>query len=1372
MSKHLGKIIAGILIICSLGTKGQQHTEDYIFNSIKEGVTKRAVTSITQDGKGFVWISTFGAGLYRFDGVNYKSYTYNWEDSTSITSNGVYQILVDGEDKLWVATDNGVCTYDSRLDQFIRIDIPYVSAVENLAVMSIGESQKGGIYFSTGQLGVLKYDTNTEIISNVVFDAPVSDEALIAWQITNSKEGQLLFATTHGLLELNEASSKLEHTIFLDENISSIISLSSTTIISDSNGDYWIGTRQGGVIKATRDKFSGNWKISKHPVTNKRILSMVETKEGHILVGTENEGLYQLDMSGSIISKYFYSKYNGDNIQSNSIWTLYRDRDDRIWLGYYDKGIGLYDPLFNKFQSLKSSVNNFNSLQVGSVTSIVNSPDGKMWIGMDGGGIDIYNPINGDFEHLGVPNARISGLDNMAVQCVFFDSESNVWAGSWDGGLYYLKNGSHQFVNFNTSNTEGELSSNRIMNIDEDSRGIIWLATFSNGLQSYDKRSKQFNTHGVEMLRQLGVNTSDVRKVLVDRNDNVWIGSTRGLYKISFDKGEVISIESFRERMSADFKDHTSINHVLSLVEDQYGNIWIGTDGGGLCKYDTSADLFIWYNNQNGLMHETVCGIIEDDNGNLWLSGKSGISKFDPKSTEATYFSVLDGLLSNDFNYNAVYKNEQGVIYFGDFQGIDYFHPSEIITNHILPEIFLIDFKLFNRSIQPNDGQGILNTSISETKEISLNHEQSVFTIDFAALNYTRPEDNEYAFYLEGLESDWNYVGNTRSATYTSLKEGKYIFKVKASNNDGVWNEKYRALIINVLPPWWRAKSALTIYIFLFLTVLFVLIKIVRDRAKNKLLVQTEVDKRRNEEELNDKKLQFFTNISHEFRTPLTLILNPLQDILNDPSLNLPETVRAKHNVMLKNSSRLKRLVDELMDFRKLKVKKLPVRAEKLNLGEFVGSIGSYFKEEAKLHNIELSVSNHEIKGETWIDKGMLEKIVFNLLSNAFKVTRDLGKVALEVKQSSHLFETDLEKSEAFEIRISDTGPGLNENQLARIFERFYQVDKKNKEYYGGTGIGLEVVKDFVSLNKGDVVVESKEGEGTIFKLYFRMGNDHYSELQMVKPNEQFEIEEEFSTIVHTEDETNEKLSGKKALVVEDNIELRNYLVAELSKFYKIIQAKNGKEGLEMALEEIPDVIITDVVMPEMNGMELCQYLKSDIKTSHIPVLMLTARSAVEDQLEGIQKGADAYLNKPFDMRVLKGKLKQLIDSREIIFNKYFKGISDSEEGQNANSSDKAFLESLLNYVNQNISQANLSVELLADELSLSRSQLYRKVKSLTGRTANEFIRNVRLEQAKKIIENGNRNISEVSYMVGFSSPSYFTKCFKEFFNTLPTNIH
>ncbi len=1380
INKNIFNFLIFYFLACSLFF-AQKVSKAYNFVNIKQGVSKMAVSSIIQDHYGFVWIGTNGTGLYKFDGIDYIAYKHIINDETSIGSNFIYASFLDLNNRLWVGTEEGLNLYNRELDKFLRI--PVIDSLTNkpisISVRSVKAIDDNNLVIGTFGKGLFKMNLTTLNVVRIGLPNKYQNEFLIINNIACATNGIAYMATNMGLLAYSNLENKFVPSAFEGSYANEPLS----SVLLDRDEVLWLGTFTKGIIRLSKNK-TGNFVAKRIPFTNTRILSLIELPEGGVLCGTENDGLFQLNTKGHIVNSYLYTKTDDKSILSNSIWSLFIDANERIWLGYYNTGVGVYDKLFDKFKNIESIPNTVNSLQLGSVTGIQRDDLGRLWISMDGGGIDVYDSAKNTFTHINKSkNSIYSGLTTNYLECIFIDSKKNIWAGSWNNGLFLLKHGAKKFINFNKENTNGGLSSNTVLNISEGADGTILIGTFYKGLHVLNPETFKIKQLNSQPFKNYQITSSDIRKILVDSNKNIWLGTTQGLFKIVKTTGGQYIINSIKDKMTKSFKNEVNANHILTMYETtDKRSMWIGTKGAGLARYDLENETLTWFNTLNGLPEDNIHGILESDDKNIWVSSNSGIYKYDIKASKFTNYNYNDGLLSNDFNANAALKDINGNLYFGSYKGIDFFNPNNISLNTNQPNVYLTGFKLFNKKVMPNAEGSPLNKVISETELITLTNKQSVFTIDYSAINYTRPEKNQYAYYLEGLEDTWNYVGNLRSATYTNLDTGRYVFKLKAANNDGIWSEEPTELEIIILPPWWQTGWAFLIYALLFISATYLFNKIIRNRNEEKEVIRNERIQRVQEDKLNERKLQFFTNISHEFRTPLTLMINPLRDIINNKDLELPKEIREKHHVIYKNTDRLYKLINELMDFRKLDLNKMQIKAQELNLSNFIKEIISYFKEEAINRNIQFALDADIPDLMLWADQSMLEKIIFNIFSNAMKVTPDGGAINIDLLSREHLVLLPLVSNtkpvKVIEIIISDTGPGLEKTEINKIFERFYQVENLNKTYYGGTGIGLEVVQNFVKLHKGEIVVESKLGEGTTFRILFPASKNHFQPHQLVSEEdtlislkEQFIPTDSKSILSQEAAVSNEKNKIYTLLIVEDNVELRSYLKNELKRDYKILVAKNGNEGLEKAREILPDAIITDVLMPEMNGFEFCKIIKTDIRTSHIPLLMLTAKTRIDDRIEGIGHGADAYMVKPFDMRLLKLRISQLITSRKLIFDKYFGAISGTEEHKTGTSFDKQFISKVLSFINANISDSDLSVELLAAELNLSRSQLYRKIKALTGQTVNEFLRKIRLQRAKQLLEAGSANVSEVCYKVGFASPSYFTKCFKGHFGILPTEV-
>ncbi|AWG23243.1 hybrid sensor histidine kinase/response regulator [Flavobacterium faecale] len=1368
-----------VLLISLISTAAfsQKMYEGYQFININEGISKRGVSCITQDQYGYIWIGTYGAGLYKYDGISYTVFENDWQKESSIISNIIYCTYVDANNKLWIGTDQGICFYNREINKFETLDLKIThskGAKVDVAVKSIIQDNFGNLIIGTYGRGIFKFNLKTAKVTFLKSEVATYTNYQINC-LTKSKDGTIYIGTSYGLKSLQAGATVAKKV--RDKAGKIIFNQYIESIVLDRKQNIWLGTFYDGLVKVSKD--AGGFSQKSFPITKKRVMALLQGEGNSILCATENDGLFLVDEQGAILKKYINNKAENNSLKSNSVWSLFADKENRVWLGYYNQGVDVFDKLYSKFNAIGSNLyNKENALQTKSVTGIAKDKAGKLWISLEGGGVDYYDPITSANKHVNSKNTSfLSGLKSDDIQTVFVDTKENVWLGSWDGGIYFLKKGASSFVNFNTNNTSG-IASNRMLSFSEDSNGIIWIGTYLRGLHYYVPSENKFYHCDSKPFSVNGLINGDVRKVLVDSNNRIWVGSTLGLFLVTHDNNFKFTVVALKNQMMKDKKMQKN-QSVLSLYESRNKQIWIGTDGAGLFSYTPKGNTFDFYYNFEGLVEKSVAAIIEDQEGAIWISGKAGITKVDLKKKSAVNFTKDDGLLDNDFNNNSVLKVQNGDLYFGSYEGINYFNPKQILKSTKQPLLYFSDLKLFNKSVSPNDADSPLTKVISETDHLVLTHDQSVFTLEYVGLNYSHPGKNEYAYYLEGFEKEWNFVGGKRAATYTNLPPGDYVFNVKAAKRGGVWSDKPLQLHIEVLPPFWRTNFAYFLYILAFVLVSIYMKKYLQRRFEEKQAIQFERDKAVQIEKLNAKKLQFFTNISHEFRTPLTLIINPLEDILKNKSFGLPAEVLNKLFVIHKSSDRLSRLINELMDFNKLQFNKMALHVQQVEVVSFTKNIVSYFEEEAASRAIDLQFESTVESLQDWLDPKMFEKIIFNIISNAFKVTADNGKIKISINASQKKMflplASNLGKVETFEIAIEDTGAGLNKKEIKRIFDRFYQVNNLNKTYYGSTGIGLEVVRGFVELHKGKIEVDSTLGVGTTFTVVFPLGNEYFTEAEILDEEHQVVLRESIKKGVV--DDNEESSVGDIAieithtiLIVEDNTELRNYLKDELKKSYKVIVAENGQKGVELAKQKLPDLILTDVIMPVMNGLELCKAVKADIKTSHIPLLMLSAKALVQDKLEGIDSGADMYMSKPFDMDILKSSLGQLINSRQIMFDKFYKGISKNAK-EKTTTLDNEFIQKALSYIHENISESDLSVEVLASNVFLSRSQLYRKIKSLTGVTVNEFIRNVRLEKSQELIQLGNSSINEISYQVGFTSASYFTKCYKAKYGHLPTQL-
>ena len=1334
----------------------------FLFVKTNDEIGRRAITCMSKDANDYLWIGTYGGGLKKFDGIQVQTYQHTIDLDSALSSSVINDIHLDANANLWIGTDKGLHLYDSNNDTFSR------HFQKNTAIHAIGTLDQNRIILGTHQKGVYIYDTKTQEVQKIALPSTIEENGLQVNDIAVDRSGRTWLATNLGLFQLDLHQLKINFLQLRNEHDQALLSNSILSLTTDSLNNLWLGTMNKGLLKIAPYN-SNDLKIEHFPFTDKRIFSVVEYQSGTLLCGTENDGLFVLNSKGDIQKKYTKQDENLFGVQSNSIWSIYCDDENRIFIGYYDKGVYKYDPLHFKFSFLQNNIGSDLRPFPSSISSIFKDAKENIWFSSIDGGVYFYDTSREVFTHFNDPNNKIaSGLNSLDIPSIFIDSKENVWVASWYNGIYLLKKGSKRFINYNTKTNPESILSNRVVSFAEDSKGIIWIGTFSGGLISYDPSTRDFMHYNSDAFVQLELDNSNIRKVIVDSQDNIWLGTRKGLFRYSPKTGRLVSMNAEIGKVSG---GRISEFIVFSLYEDLNKNIWIGTDGYGVFSYTNVEDKFTWHMNNSDMRNISINSITQTYDGMYWLGSDRGLIQYNAATDASKTFSTPDGLLSNNVNRNAFFQDSE-TLYVGTSEGICFFDFDDMLTNENPPKIKLTNLKISNIDV-PIHPEGALTKALHLMDTLRLNHNQSSFAIDYTGINYTRGANNSYAYTLEGLEDNWNYVNDLRTATYTNIRPGQYVFKLKAANNDGVWSATSKDLFVKVLPPWWNTIAARLGYVLFAFLLVFYIYRILRLKGIEKQKVVLERNQRKQTEELHNKKIQFFTNISHEFRTPLTLILNPLESLVSSSMrLNLPKEVRDKHKTIHRNTKRMKRLIDELMDFRKMQFSKIQVRAKNVNIRNEIEEVLLNFKEESidrkiNLHSDFDKLFDHNV----WVDSSMFEKIIYNLLSNAFKATKDGGSIRIQAvnHNAGVIFPLiDPEKPiPALEVVVQDSGFGVKKENIKKIFERFYQDKQNNEQYYGGTGIGLEVVSAFIEYHKGKIEVESAENIGTSFKIYFPLGNTHFEPNQLVNNEVMFEQTQDEEEVLALSEDSQEHADQREysVLIVEDNMELREYLKSELSVTYKIHEAGNGRVGYDMAKALRPDAIISDVMMPELNGFEMCELLKKDKETSVIPILMLTAKVSEKDRIQGIDAGADVYLKKPFSLNLLKSHLKQMILSKNQFYNSYFDSLDLKIDTE---SNDKKTLADVVTVIGNNLSKEDLSVQNIADELHLSRSKLYRLIKNMTAMSTNELIRKIRLEKSKELLESSDMSIGEICYRVGFASPSYFTKRFKTYTGLIP----
>lgn len=1362
-SKLLKLVLLFIFYINTITIQSQINFESLKFNLVKENIFQRPITSMVIDSYGFMWIGTDGAGLYKFNGFSYTYYGHDLKDSNSINSNSISSLFIDASGQLWIGTNAGLCAYNNQKNSFKRFEIKVETETDDSYPNILCFAQyKDKFLVGTINGGIKEIDVENGLIKSYgLKGVSVND-------LKFSTKGDLYVATEEGLkLEFIHDKGKFESIPLPNSGTLENI----TKLHLDQRENLWVGTLKSGVFKSDLKKTRISFDTL--DIAPQRIMDIASGMD-HVFISIENEGLVILDMNGKEVKHYRYDPQDSSSIASDSAWSLLLDNENRLWLGYYENGLGFFDKYHNKFKSIQRQ-DISNGFQINNIKAFAKTDDGKIWIAQNNK-IDILNTKSGDIVNVyGKSTTEYRGLKKeIYIEGIFVDSKGNTWIATWGHGIFLLKKGGKTFQNFTMENTAGVLLTDKIRCFTEDELGNVWIGSHLGGVYYFNSKKEKIEIPIVDSVENSKIIKKDIKVIFHDSFGAIWVGTSSGLYSIENKKEKGYIVIWHSNALSSKFGDHPSSQRILDIYETQDGTIWYGTNGGLFYLNREKQDFERLELPDYNLTY--VNAIFEPVKSELWVSSKMGILKIKRDTNEVVQFTSDDGLLENFLIDRGVIMDDNDRFYLGTKNGVNVIEPNDIRYNPYLVKPYLKDVRIFNKKTNQKEKCAYFDAT-KETNVVTLQPNQTILTIDYAAISYTRPEKNKYAYFLEGFENTWNYVGSKTSVTYTNLDSGDYTFKLKASNNDNKWDEASAILKIKVLPPWWKTIWAYLVFLLLLSLLVFLTMHLYRKRVNERNIFRLERERRKQKEELQKQKLQFFTNISHEFRTPLTLIINPIKELIELDEAHFSKTVRKKHLIIHKNAERLSRLINELMDFRKLQSNKLRLRTNQFNLIDQAKRILSFFNEESKRRSIRLDLKYENTNLDVWADSGMLDKVFFNLLSNAFKVTPNQGRIQLSIFSGNKKILPLVSKETpipVIEIYIKDNGPGIDQKDYKKIFKRFYQISELNKSYYGSTGVGLEMVKSFIELHKGVIEVESELGKGSIFKIFIPYGKEFFGSTEdpSVKKDKQIELDElepeSKPEIYKIEEILSKKELKKKLLIVEDNIDLQDYLISILEQDYELLLASDGQEGWFKTMEHRPDIIITDIIMPLMDGVEFSKKVKNNPDLNQIPIVILTAKDLTKDRIKGMEAGAEAYLVKPFDKKELKVVLEQLLLKKEHLLEQYANAPLNNNEKKEKDL-DNDFIQKAVSFIQENIEDPSLNVEKLSSHLCLSRSQVYRKTKNLTGLSPVEFIRRVRLEKSRTLFQNNkNINVSEVAHKVGFLSASYFTVCYKKQYGELP----
>ncbi len=1346
--KHQAQYIL-LLVLCYSSLFGSANEKELNFINIssKQGLSSNTVNAILKDRYGFLWFAT-DDGLNKFDGKNFTIYRNN---TSGLISKEILDLYEDTKGNLWIGTGAGVVQYNRKSDSFISYP-----RGKNQAVLSITSGSDGHIWIG-GYYGLEILNAETKKYSAPKFTdskfKPILYEVVKKF-LADSK-GNIWIGTPKGLYLYNEKTKKQVH---FSNSAASANTLSDNNINSlceDKEGNIWIGTANGLSMYNSSNQTFINYlhnPSDKSSLSSNSVYSVAADAFGNIWVGTE-EGLNILNPEKKKVIRINRSDRNNYSLNGKSVKSIMIDKQGIYWVATFRGGVNKYDKNLAFFNLRQSNAYDPKGLNVPVITSFVQGSNKDIYIGTDGGGLNLFDMKDGTFHKIKISES-LNGLSILAMEKV----EGELWIGTFSHGLFIVNTKTGKSRQIKKGNGPHNISGNDIFCIKRDSRGNVWIGTNGQGVDCYDADKKVFVKYRDKKDPHKRIQLNGfIRAIEEDKKGNIWIASCgAGLAVYNPVSGYSKIFDSRNSNLPDD--------NIYTLLCTEKGDIWLGTFGAGLAYYNPVKDTFVTYTEKDGLANDVVYKILEDGKGKLWLSTNKGISSFDRPTKTFKNYSSYNGVQKSPFVHGAGLKLADGKLFFGGTDGFNYFDPKDLYLNRNIPTVVFTDLKVANQSVVPA-ADSYIEEHISIAKEINLDYKQN-FSLSFAALNYTSPQENRYYYKLENFDKEWNSVGDVNTAVYTNLSPGEYIFKVKASSDAGEWNTPVTSIKINVHPPFWLSVYA---YILYFCIIVFSLwymrrrgiqrlkakFALEQERAQVQQLIEQERKEAERQHEFDQLKIKFLTNISHEFRTPISLIMGPVEQLLQQ------ETSQSKSgqlNMIRRNSRRLLNLVNQLLDFRNIKEQEQRLCLKEGDLVAFSKDVAESFMDlaERKLINFEFKSTLKYYFAS--FDHDKLERILFNILSNAFKFTLKNGTISFRIDQ---LADTGLK------ITVADTGIGIASSIKDKIFDRFFQVDGNEAILNQGSGIGLSIAKEFVRLHSGTISVDSVYGAGTVFTI----------KLPLQKIEDELVLEEDAVVFnqaanidnLSQEDEIIETSDLPVVLLVEDNDDFRYYLKENLKKYYRIVEASDGKEGWQKVLSSHPDVVVSDISMPYVSGVELCKKIRSDKRTNYIPVLLLTALTGEEDELLGLKTGANDYMVKPFNFDILHVKIQNLLTLNENFKSTYSKRIKVTSSDIPIESDNEKLLNKMVTYIESNITNPQLSVEDLSRYLGMSRGSLYTKVLDLTGQTPVEFIRSLKLERAAILLEKSDMNISQICYSVGFATPNYFARAFKSKYDMLPS---
>lgn len=1322
-SRKLKLTLTFLLAFLSVSASNDSQYNFYFTNiSGESGLSQSEVKCILQDRWGFMWFGTRNR-LNRYDGKSIKVFDC-YDAVANKRNNNINSLFEDVDKSLWVGTDEGIFIYNPYSESFTFFDEKTADGEPIFCwIADIQPDSFGNIWIVVPAQGLFRYHFAEKKLYLYRFANNQPPNEGKPQSICIEQNGKIWAGTNGDGIFLYERSTDSFSQFLGDQNGETLLGEHIYTLC-DYGEELVVGIHEGKLRKF--HKLKNTLSDVNVPDVHYKIIRHVVCFDGELWVGTE-AGLYVInELTGKTV--HLYEDFMSDfTLSDNMVKKIYRDRENGIWIATHFGGIN-YLPRrgtpFEQYVPLSRS----NSISSKRIHGLKEDADGRIWIGTEDGGVNLFDPATGIFKQFG----RAQGADQLYKRGLGISVVDNqqIWIGFFKNGLDIIDIQSLKAKHY-PGNLLG-LNEASITSIIEDRFGNVWIGNVW-GLFVAKKGSMKF-----EQVHEIGA--VYVYDIFEDSDGLIWIaGMGMGVYQYNTKDKSVRHFGHDPQNTSG-----LSSNAVSSIMEDSKGNIWFSTDRGGICRYNKITNLFTTFSINEGLPDDVAYKILEDKHQNLWFGTNKGLVKFNPETLQIRVYTKNDGLPGNQFNYKSALASRSGKFYFGSLAGLIAFDPNKMRENTYIPPVFITKISSFNKELEIGAPNSPLKESIIHTKDLKLKHDFSNIAFDFSALSYVAPDANRYAYKMEGLDEDWTYTTNTQSASYAKLPPGKYVFRVKASNNDGVWNEKGNEIRIEVMSPWWLSGVALFMYVLFILSLVFFLIRWYLKKKEKQDKEQRRIFEIEKEKELYNSKLDLFTNVAHEIRTPLSLINGPVESMQD---MNIADTeIKKNLDIISRNADRLLGLVNQLLDFRKIDKHKLSISFSLQNISSFLQDAVTQFESVAGKQGKDIRLFLPQEPVTAVVDKNEFLKIINNLISNAVKYSNEHIAIRLTTDNTY------------FTISIQNDGELIPAAFYEKIFEPFFRLDK-DKDAPSGSGIGLSLVRSLAELHNGKISVETTSGLND-FILTLPLYQEKMIHITPSKHEEDFMDEEETLT--------QEKNNMEAVLVVEDNAEMLSFIVDKLKDVFAVETARNGKEALDVLEGKSIDIIVSDVMMPEMDGIELCRRLKENIEYSHIPIVLLTAKNDLAGKIEGLETGAEAYIEKPFSFHYLISQLTTLLNNRRREREAFIQKPSIAVQQMGMNKADEKFVEKVVHIITENLTEPNFTIDNIADAVFMSRSNLNRKIKALTGLTPIDFIRLIRLKKSAELIQTGEYRISEICYLVGINSSSYFIRLFQKQFGMTP----